>query len=688
MKYLNSVETEQIGGSLYLNILLSEYAGFCFGVKKAVSTAFKLANSKDRIFTYGPIIHNSSIVKELEQKGVRQLGSIDELRKGDTVIIRSHGVSKAIMDSLNEKDVNIVDATCTYVENIHKRVEENYKKGYKIIIIGDRNHPEVQGINGWCDNTAEIIKSEDEAKCLKPYPKVCIVSQTTMDIDRWKAIVSSLICISREALVFNTICKATELRQKAAKELSKKSDAVIVLGGYDSSNTQKLVDICKKNCPKTYHVENINELDMRELKGVNTLGITAGASTPDRIIKEAIDKMNDNLNTQDENSGVDSMMDEYEKTLIRLHPGDIVKGRIIYVTDEEATVDLGYKADGIITKQELSFDGNVSPKDMLKPDDEIDVYVLKVNDGEGNVLLSKKKADAEKSIDYIEECFKNKTLVDARVSNIVKGGAIAEVKGVNVFIPASQIDVRYVEDLSTFSGKTLKILITAFEPERRRIVGSRRVVLAKEAEAKKKELLERIQPGDKLEGTVCRITDFGAFVDLGGIDGLIHISELSWTRIKHPSEVVKEGDKVEVYVISVDKDKERISLSLKRTVPEPWENIGDRVHEGDLIEGKVVRIAPFGAFVQVEPGVDGLVHISQISQNRINKVEDVLKTGDTVKVKVLGVDPENKKISLSIKEAVEEENKAENESYATEAKDDNVTISEIVSNKDEDNKTN
>lgn len=665
-----------------MNILLSDHAGFCFGVKKAVSAAYEMTNSKGRVFTYGPIIHNSTVVKELEQKGIRQLGPMDELRMGDTVIIRSHGVSKEVINSLNEKGVNIIDATCPYVENIHKKVEENYNKGYKIIIIGDRNHPEVMGINGWCANTGEIVNSVDEAKRLKPYPKACIVSQTTMNIEKWKNIVASLIGIFREALVFNTICSATEQRQKSAEELSKKSDAVVVLGGYDSSNTKKLVEICKAHCPKTYHVENINELDMNELKKVNTLGITAGASTPDWIIKEAIDKMNDIQNTHDENDNQSAMMDEYEKTLIRLHPGDIVKGRIIYVTDEEATVDLGYKADGIITKDELSFEGNVSPRDILKPGDEVDVYILKVNDGEGNVLLSKKKVDAEKSMDYIEECFKNKTVVDARVSQIVKGGVIAEVKGVNVFIPASQIDSRYVEDLSTFAGKNIRIVITAFEPERRRIVGSRRIVLTEEAKIKKKELLETIQPGDIRPGVASRITDFGVFVDLGGIDGLIHVSELSWTRVKHPSDVLKEGDKVEVYVLSVDKEKERISLSLKKTIPEPWENIGDRIHVGDIIEGKVVRIAPFGAFVQVEPGVDGLVHISQISHNRINKVEDVLNVGDDVKAKVMELDAENKKISLSIKEAADEENKKENESYITEQQSENVTIGDVVEGKD------
>lgn len=668
-----------------MNILLADYSGFCFGVKKAVSTAYENASATERVFTYGPIIHNNTVVNELEQKGVKKLASVEELKKGDTVIIRSHGISKSEMEVLKEKDVNIIDATCPYVENIHRKVEDNYRKGYKIIIVGDPGHPEVKGINGWCDNTAVIINSEDDAKNVGVFSKICVVAQTTMNIHKWYALVPVIMDSSKakEILIFNTICNATEQRQRSAEDIAKKADAVIVLGGYDSSNTKKLVDICSMYCKKTYHVENINELDMNVLKGVNTLGITAGASTPDWIIKEAIDKMNTIKETYDENSEQRSMMDEYEKTFIRLHAGDVVRGRIIYVNDEEATVDIGYKADGIISKEELTFEGTISPKDILKPDDELDVFVLKINDGEGNVLLSKKKVDAEKSMEYIEESFNNKTVVDAKVTQIVKGGVIAEVKGVNVFIPASQLDSRYVEDLNAFQNKNIRIVLTAFEPERNRVVGSRRTVVEEEAKAKKKQLFETIQPGDVMPGTVSRLTDFGVFVDLGGVDGLIHISELSWSRVKHPKDVVKEGQKVEVYVLSVDKEKERISLSLKKTIPEPWEGIGERIHEGDIIEGKVVRIAPFGAFVEVETGVDGLVHISQISDKRVNKVEDVLKIGDIVKTKVMELNAENKKLSLSIREAVEDENKKENEGFIDSQTENNVTIQDMVEKKEE-----
>lgn len=662
-----------------MEIIVADYSGFCFGVKNAVSTAYDLQNHNGRVFTYGPIIHNDTVVKELEQKGIRQLESPDELLEGDTVIIRSHGVSEEVLNSLKNKKVNIVNATCPYVTNIHRKVQEYFNKGYGIVIVGDPDHPEVQGINGWCGNAASIIHSIDEAIELKLSPRSCVVAQTTMNIKRWKDIVTCLLDKSRELIVFNTICSATEQRQKAAQELAKKCDAVIVLGGHASSNTKKLAEICSQYCSETYHVENINEISTDKLKNIKTLGITAGASTPDWIIKEAIEKMENLKNTNEEITEQNSLMSEYEKTFVRLQAGDVVSGRIIYATDDEATVDIGYKADGIITKEELTFEGNISPKDILKPGDQIDVYILKVNDGEGNVLLSKKKVDAEKSWEFIEESFNNKTVVEGKIVQVVKGGVIAEVKGVNVFIPASQADTRYIEDLSYLLGKVIKMVITSFDPDKRRVVGSRRFVLEEEIKNNKKQLLQSIQAGDTLTGKVSRITDFGVFVDLGGIDGLIHISELAWVRVKHPSEVVKIGENVEVYVLSVDKEKERISLSLKKTIPEPWENIEKRLSVGDIINGKVVRIAPFGAFVEIEKGVDGLVHISQISNSRINKVEDALKIGDTIKAKVMEINTADKKISLSIKEAAEEENKKNNEEILNQEQD-NVSIGEIINN--------
>ncbi|KPU44856.1 hypothetical protein OXPF_13340 [Oxobacter pfennigii] len=664
-----------------MNIIVADYSGFCFGVKNAVSTVYKTTNDKGgRIYTYGPIIHNSTVVNELEQKGIIALPSIEDLKENDTVIIRSHGVSKEVIGTLRDKKVDIVDATCPYVEYIHKKVEEYYNKNYQIIIVGDPAHPEVHGINGWCDNSAVIVNSEEEINNLPKYPKICVVSQTTMNSDKWALMVPLILKISKEIIVFNTICTATEQRQKSAEEIAKKSDSLIVLGGYNSSNTKKLVEICKKYCDKTYHIETINEMDVEKIKNVKTLGITAGASTPDWIIKEAIDKMSDLTNINEENNE-QNIMDEYEKTFKKISQGDIVKGKIIYVNDDEASVDIGYKADGLIPRSELTISGDVSPRDILNPGDELDVYILKVNDGEGNVLLSKKLVDAEKSLEYIEEAHKSKTKLTARVAQIVKGGVIADVKGVQVFIPASQLDIRYVEDMSQYLKQEFDIIISEYNPEKRRVIGSRKAVLGEEIKNKKKALFENLEAGQVISGKVIRITDFGAFVDLGGVDGLIHISELSWGRVKHPSEVVKEGDSVEVYVLSVDKDKERISLSLKKTLSEPWGDIDSKFKIGDIVTGKVVRIASFGAFIEIEPGLDGLVHISNISDKRINKVEDALKVGETVTAKIIEINAENKRLSLSIKDAAETEN-VDVEVFEEAAKEEvQTTIQDVIDSK-------
>ncbi len=675
-----------------MKIVVADYSGFCFGVKNAVSTAYNAAaladSSEGNVYTYGPIIHNRQVVEELEHRGVRQLPSIDDLKDPDTVIIRSHGVSESVIEELKDKKVKIIDATCPYVDYIHKKVNEYYKKGYQIIIIGNPKHPEVKGINGWCNNTSIIIEKEEDVDVLKKYPKLCVVAQTTTNINKWKGIILSLLDLSKELAIFNTICSATEQRQKSAEELAKKCDAVIVLGGYNSSNTKKLVEICNLYCKNTIHAENINEIDISRVGNVNTLGIIAGASTPDCIIKEAINKMSismDNIETNNNlegNNEQERLINEYEKTLVRLHDGDIVKGKIIYVTDDEATIDLGYKTDGIITKEELSIEGDISPKELLKPGDEVEVYIIKVNDGEGNVLASKKKVDAERNIEYIEDVFKSQEVVEAKVIAAVKGGLSTEVKGVRVFIPASLVDNRYVEDLSKFVKTTIEIKIIECDMSKRKIIGSRKVVIGEELAKKKKNILENTLPGQILTGKVSRITNFGAFVDLDGIDGLIHISELSWARIKHPSEVVKEGDMVEVYVLQVDKESGKISLSLKKTVEDPWINIQNTVHADNIVEGTVVRIAPFGAFVEIVPGVDGLVHISQISEKRVNKVEDELKVGDKIKAKVMELNVEDKKISLSIKEAVEDKNREENKEVLKNQEEEKITVADILGKND------
>lgn len=623
-----------------MEIILAKSAGFCFGVKLAVDCVYE-KSKEDKIYTYGPIIHNKNVVKDLEKQGVEIIENLERDINGK-VIIRSHGVPPSVYKLLEQKNIEYVDCTCPFVKKIHRIVDENYKQGKSVIIIGNKNHPEIIGINGFCDNTALIANSIEEFNSLdiEDNKEYILVSQTTFDITVFEKLLQGIK--NNNIKVFNTICSATNDRQKEALELSKQVDYMIVLGDTSSSNTQKLYEICKKNCENTYLCETIKDLQLNNFKKNVKIGITAGASTPPAIIKEALNKMNEM-----ENMSFEEMLNESFKTL---HNGSVVKGSVIRVTDNEVFVNLGYKADGVIEKSEFSNDANINLKNEVSVGDEIEVFVIKVNDGDGNVVLSKKRLEMNKGFDELEEAFNNKSILKGKIVDVIKGGLIANINNVRVFVPSSQISNKFVQDLNSFKGKEFDFNIIEFNKSKRRIIAGRRdLVQSMEDEAKAK-VYENIKVGDKLEGTVSRIVDFGAFVDLGGVDGLIHISELSWGRVKKVSDVLKEGDKVTVYVLEVDKDKNKISLSLKDSEKNPWFLAKDKYKISDVVEGKVVRLVDFGAFVELEEGVDGLVHISQICQKHIAKPEEALSIGQVVKAKVTEIDTDNKKISLSIKE--------------------------------------
>lgn len=623
-----------------MEIILAKSAGFCFGVKLAVDCVYE-KSKEDKIYTYGPIIHNKNVVKDLEKQGVEIIENLERDINGK-VIIRSHGVPPSVYKLLEQKNIEYVDCTCPFVKKIHRIVDENYKHGKRVIIIGNKNHPEIIGINGFCDNTALIANSIEEFNNLdiEDNKEYILVSQTTFDITVFEKLLQSVK--NNNIKVFNTICSATNDRQTEALELSKQVDYMIVLGDTSSSNTQKLYEICKKNCENTYLCETIKDLQLNNFKKNVKIGITAGASTPPAIIKEALNKMNEM-----ENMSFEEMLNESFKTL---HNGSVVKGSVIRVTDNEVFVNLGYKADGVIEKSEFSNDANINLKNEVSVGDEIEVFVIKVNDGDGNVVLSRKRLEMNKGFDELEEAFNNKSILKGKIVDVIKGGLIANINNVRVFVPSSQISNKFVQDLNSFKGKEFDFNIIEFNKSKRRIIAGRRdLVQSMEDEAKAK-VYENIKVGDKLEGTVSRIVDFGAFVDLGGVDGLIHISELSWGRVKKVSDVLKEGDKVTVYVLEVNKDKNKISLSLKNLEKNPWVLAKDKYKISDVVEGKVVRLVDFGAFVELEEGVDGLVHISQICQKHIAKPEEALSIGQVVKAKVTEIDTDNKKISLSIKE--------------------------------------
>jgi 4-hydroxy-3-methylbut-2-enyl diphosphate reductase len=665
-----------LGGIIILKIIIADNAGFCFGVKKAMNktiNAIGNTNSK-KIYTYGPLIHNNQVINKLEGMGVSSVENLKDA-KDNTLIIRSHGVPLNIYDLAKEYNIQITDATCPFVRKVQKTAKEYYDQGYTIVIIGNPKHPEVIGINGWCNNNAYIVQNAEDVDKINHWDKMCVVAQTTITLELWNSVVGRL---HKRAILLekvNTICTATKERQKACKNVAKEVDAMIVIGGYHSSNTQKLVQIGKKYCENTYHIETADELPIENLKNLNKIGVTAGASTPDWIIKEAIEKMN---NMEHENSEMMKMMEEIENSLTVPRRGNTVSGTVIHVTDKEIMVNIGYKSDGIIPKNEISNDPLVNPHDIAKEGDAIEAYVLRTDDGEGNILLSKKRVDAEKDWESLEEVKNENATIKVKVLQVVKGGVIAVYKEITGFIPASQLSTSYVNDLQEYVGKELHVKIIDLDFRKKKVVFSRRVVKKEENEIKRRLLWESIEKGKIIEGEVKRLADFGAFVDIGGMDGLVHISDLSWGRVNHPKEVVNIGDKLKVVVLDFDKEKNRISLGLKQMQPEPWQNIEEKYNVGDIVDGKVVKLVDFGAFVELEPGVDGLVHISQISDRHIAKPSEEVHMGQKVTVKILDLNKENKRISLSMKEAVAG---ADDTNVEIINEDEPTTIGEILDSK-------
>lgn len=652
------------------NIRVAESAGFCFGVKRAIEMAYEAIGVEPKLYSYGQLIHNKTVTDNLASKGLEIVESLDGLTEG-TLLIRSHGVGKALYDEAEAKGLKILDGTCPFVKKIHNIVHDKLAEGLGIIIVGDGTHPEVIGINGWCENAAVILEDEEAAKT-KEIPekeKYAVVVQTTFRQAKLDKILEILQDRGVNMEVHNTICSATEKRQTEAEELSKTVDKMIVIGGKNSSNTQKLVEICAKNCGNTVHIETICDLVLNNFGKDDKIGITAGASTPPAIIKEVVVTMSEALENAVQNLGGSeeaTFEQMLEESLVTLHTGDVVKGTVIQVVNEEVSVNLGFKSDGIIARGEFSSDPTVIPSKTVQPGDEIEVFVVRVNDGDGNVMLSRKRIEAQKGIEEIEAAYNDKAVVTGTVTNVVKGGLIAVVNGVNVFIPSSQVSNRFIEDLSVFNGQELEFNIIEVDRVKRRFIGGRKALVEQEIAAKRAALFETIQAGSRVNGTVSRLTDFGAFVDLGGVDGLIHISEMSWGRISNPKEVLKEGQEVEVFVLDVDKEKGKISLSLKDADKNPWKLAAEKYAVGSIVEGKVVRMVPFGAFVELEPGVDGLVHISQIANKHVVKPEDELKVGEIINVKVLEVNPEQKKISLSKRQADAPVEEAPAEEAATE----------------------
>ncbi len=642
-----------------MNFQIAPHAGFCFGVKMAIQKGEELVKSGHvPIATLGPLIHNPQEVRRLESLGIYARDTFEEISE-KTVLIRTHGVAPSVYDEAAKRGLELYDCTCPFVNKVQKIAHEHSQDGYLVLILGNRNHPEVQGILGWAGEKGIAFQDIAELEQVELRGcKVCLVAQTTENLERFEEAVKMLKQYEISQLaVFNTICSATRERQNAALELAGTVDFMLVIGGLNSANTQKLANICRQNGCRTEHVESVDEIDIRWFDNVENVGITAGASTPDWIIREVIFKMEELTMEQGlESYGVVGDIGRH----------DIVTGTVVKIDNDEVLVDIGGKSEGIIPIRELSFTKNVNPEEIVKVGDEIRVMVIKEENNEGNVLLSKKRVDQVEAVEKLEALYNEGAVIEAPVVDVVKGGVIVDI-GTRGFVPASRLDIKYIEDIKSFVGQTLKFKIIKFEPEARKIVLSRREILEEEEKARKEQVWASIEEGQTRKGTVRRLAAFGAFVDLGGVDGLLHVSEMGWGRVKNPGDVVKVGQEIEVYILAIDQEKGKISLGLKQLIANPWDTAAEKYAVGNEVSGKVVRIVPFGAFVMLEDGVDGLVHISQISWDRVEKVEDALQIGQEISAKVLELDVENKKISLSIKQMTEKPAKEAPAAVAEEA---------------------
>ncbi len=649
------------------NITVAKSAGFCFGVARAVDKAFELAANGANAVTLGPIIHNPQIVKRLEQKGIRAVDSVSDIQNGQTVIIRSHGVPLSVYDAL--KGAEVVDCTCPFVLKIHRIVAEQSAEGRVILIAGNKDHPEVQGIKGHCSGAVftfetleELTEILDNLKRNHEKP-VAIVAQTTFNRELWRNFQQNIENLYTNVLIFDTICSATSCRQQEAVEIAQKSDYMVVIGGKDSSNTRKLFQICSRYC-ETVLIETKSELDKLQILRHNSIGVTAGASTPADIIKEVLNTMSEIIKDQGEELDFAELLEQSLNE--KLYTGKRVKGIVTTVAPNEIHVDVGAKQAGIVPASEISDDPNYDFTTEIKKGDEIELVVMKVNDQEGIVTLSKKRCDAEAGFDEICKAYEDGTVLTGVVTDVVKGGVLVLTNNIKIFVPSSMTSDRRVEDLNTLLKKEVQFKVIEINDRRRRAVGSIKAVLMEAKKAKQEEFWANVEIGKVYHGEVKSITSYGAFVDLGGVDGMIHITELSWTRIKSPEEVVHVGDNVEVYIKDIDTEKKKISLGYKKSEDNPWE-IFKRDYAIDMVVPvKIVSITTFGAFAQIIPGVDGLIHISQIANQHIAKVADVLTVGDVVNAKIIDIDFDKKKVSLSIRATLEEEAPAAEEEAPTE----------------------
>ncbi len=651
-----------------MKITVASHGGFCFGVRRATEAVeAAIEKGEGEILTLGRLIHNDGYCASLEQRGVRTVGVEDVpalLNKAETgasltVVIRAHGELSSVVDTLMDAarrypNLTLLDCTCPFVEKVRRIARENSGPKKKFFLLGAPNHPEVQGILSCADGgtvfasadeLSEILQNEEDITASKSDFSVFVASQTTQKLSEWKKSLEILKKVYTNPKIFDTICNVTEERQREAAQLAEKSDAVLVIGSPQSSNTAKLFAVCKEHCPRSYLIEDKSGLSHIDFSHCETVSITAGASTPYSVIQEVKQTMAEQM---------ENFADLLEESLKTLNTGDVVTGIITSISQNEVHLDLGAKTTGVIVHDKLTDDPSAKLADLFKVGDEIRAKVIKVSDIDGIATLDKLRVDTDKNWNLIVEAEASGEILEGRITEAVKGGVIISLMGVRVFIPASLTGVPKDGDFSTLVGTTQKVKIIEIKTDRKRAYASIRAVQREERRAQQEAFWNTLAEGMEFDGEVKSLTSFGAFVDLGcGVDGMVHTSELSWKHIRQPSDIVKVGDKLHVYVKGFDREKNRISLGHKTEATNPWNIFTANYQIGDVANVKVVSLMPFGAFAEIVDGVDGLIHISQIADHKIAKPDDVLSVGQTVDVKITDIDSENHQISLSIRALLE-----------------------------------
>lgn len=673
-----------------MEIRVAKTAGFCFGVNRAVNMLYKMIDEGKNVCTLGPIIHNPQVIEDLEKRGVMAVSTPSEVPQGYEVVIRAHGVTKQVLTELEERGIKYTDATCPYVLKIHKIIKEKTQKDDIILIAGDGNHPEVCGFRSHCKGESYTFKTTEELQSIlnsiskEEHRRKILLAQTTFSVKEWKKSLKIIEKLCTNSIYFDTICRATQERQDEAEHLSQWADVMLVIGGAFSSNTVKLKNVSAQNT-KTYLIERVEDLKIDNFIGAEKIGITAGASTPARIIKEVKVIMTENFNEMQTNKSKETQDQELFLAAVdsmdNTSTSQNVVGVVVSIAPNEIQVDIGRKYAGFIPRDEYSNDPTADPMQELKIGDKLNLTIMSTNDSEGTMKLSKRIYDRKASWQTILDAKENETVMEAVVAEAVKGGVIAYPMGSRVFIPASLTGLARNEDLSTLVKQKVQFRIIDIDERRRRVIGSIRSVVAEQRKAAADAFWATAEEGKTYTGTVKSLTSYGAFVDLGGVEGMIHISELSWSKIKHPSEIVNVGDTVEVYIKSIetkDDEKKKISLGYKKIEDDPWQIFTSKYSVGDVTDVEIQGLATFGAFAKIIDDVKGLIHISQIADRHIASPKEVLSIGDVVKAKITEIDYDRKRVSLSIRALIEKDENTDVENYDEYAPAAEETVEEAV----------